>query len=309
MLPVLFSVGSLPVSSLGVFLVLALFYALFLVWRLARAWDIDEEKILDLAFTVGFGALISSRLYFVLQYFSFFSQDLSRVLAIFKYPGLSFWGAFLGGWLTLYFICRRAKMDFAQVIDISAVSFLGALILGDLGCFLGGCDIGVPLNFFFAVPMVGQVGKRFPVQLLEALLVGILLLRIWPKATHFHITGTVGSRVLIWVGVVKLFTEAFRATHQGGYFFSLVLIALGVSLHYRFSRRGFKRDLMVLGEIFERAFKDGKFRKLILQKITKNWYNMMQSSLTNSLIAIKWRFRNINKVLKKFNVKPTTKNS
>ena len=47
MLPVLFSIGKISVSSFGIFLALGILLGIFLVWRLSRAWDLDEEKILD----------------------------------------------------------------------------------------------------------------------------------------------------------------------------------------------------------------------------------------------------------------------
>lgn len=308
MFPVLFSIASVPVSSLGIFLILALIYAIFLVWRLSRAWDIDEEKVLDLTFLTAFGALVGARSYFVLQYFNYFSEDLGRVLAIFKYPGLSFWGAFLGGWLTLYFASRKSRIDYGHLLDIAAVGFLGGLFLGDLGCLLGGCDVG-RASGFLGVSMVGQVGRRFPVQLLEAVLVIIILLRIWPQATHFHTAGTVGSKILMWVGVVKFITEFFRASHVGGYFFSLVIITLGISLQYRFSRRSFKHDLSILRELLQKLATDNRFRKVALQNLYQSCYNWSVSSLNDTRIAIKWRFRNLGKVLRKLNVKSTTKNT
>lgn len=309
MFPVLITLGKIPISSLGIFLVLALFCALFLVWRLSRAWDLDAEKILDITFITSFGAFFTSRLYFVLQYWDFFSQDIGLAFAIFQYPGFSFWGAFLGGWLTLYFIARRSRLDYAQILDIAAIGFLGSLFFGDLGCFLGSCDVGFQTNWFFGVSQVGHVGKRFPIQLIEALLVGTLLLKIWYRATHFHIAGTVASRVLIWVGIVKFLTEFFRSVHMGGYFFSLVLIALGISLNYRFTKRQFKRDFEIFKEVCQRVVLDGKFRKLLLQTLAKGWYTGAVSSLNDSKVAVEWRFRSMRRILKKLNVKSTTKNT
>src|SRR3990167_9200013 len=154
MFPVLFSIGSFAVSSFGFFLALAFLVGLFLVWRQARAWDFDEEKIIDLTLLTSLGALIGSRIYFVLINFNFFTADFYRVILITKYPGFSFWGAFLGGWLTLYFFSRRFKMDFWQVADIAAIGFLGAQIFGNLGCLLGGCGVGIPSEFL-GVKMVG----------------------------------------------------------------------------------------------------------------------------------------------------------
>lgn len=309
MFPILFSIGTTPVSSLGVFLVLGLFYAVFLIWRLARAWDINEEKVLDLAFLTAFGAFIVSRLYFSLQYFTYFSQDFSRVFLIFKYPGFSFWGAFLGGWLTLYFAARKFKLDFATIADIASVGFLGSLIFGNIGCLFGGCGVGVVNNLFLAVNMAGYVGKRFPVQGVEALIMAILLIYIWPKATHFHTPGKIASIVLIYVGGIKFATEFLRAQNQGGQIFSLILVVLGIVVFYKFSRRDFIKDMKSSFYLFKQMLKDPKLAKQVLQNLVRSWYNGLRIFIRDSIILLKWKGRSFHKILRKLNVKSNTDNS
>ena len=244
MLPVLFSIGPIPVSSFGLFLSLGFIYGSFLVWRLARAWELNEERVLDLIILTFFGGLLGARIFFVLLNFQFFQNDLFKILLITKYPGISFWGGFLGGWLTLSIFAKRLKFNFLQVADIAAAGFTGAMILGDIGCFLGGCGIGRTSNIFFAVPMVGVIGKRFPVQILESILLGLLLLKMWPKASHFHVHGKILSLTLLWLGVVKLISEYFTGSHQGGYFLSGFTTFLGLYIYYKISRRNFLKDLV-----------------------------------------------------------------
>ncbi len=172
MFPVLLTVGHLAVSSFGVFLALGFLLAIFLVWRLSRAWDLDEEKILDLTLLTFIGGLIGARVYFVIFNLPIFLSNPLNLILINKVPGLFFWGGILGGWLSLYIFARRFRMDFWQVADIASVGVVGGLILSSLGCFFGGCDVGVPSKDFFAVTMMGVLGKRWPVQLLQVLLEG-----------------------------------------------------------------------------------------------------------------------------------------
>src|SRR3989344_3155359 len=66
MLPVLFSLGPLAISSFGLFLALSFLYSTFLVWRLSRAWDLDEEKVLDFCLLIFLGGLIGARILYAL---------------------------------------------------------------------------------------------------------------------------------------------------------------------------------------------------------------------------------------------------
>ncbi len=159
MYPVLFSIGKFPVSSYGVFLALGFLFGIFLVWRLCRAWDLDEEKTLDLTLLTILGGVLGARIVFVIENFKFFLTSPLSAILIYRIPGFSFWGGILGGFLALYFLVKRSRMDFWQAADIASVGFFAGVIFSDLGCFAGGCNVGIPLKAFFAVPMVGFLGQ------------------------------------------------------------------------------------------------------------------------------------------------------
>ena len=287
MFPVLFGVEGISISSLGGFLAAGFLLSIFLIWRLARAWDLDEEKVLDLILLTFVGGLIFSRLYFILENFQFFGLSFLKWMHIFKYPGFSFWGGILGGWLTLFIFARRFKLDFWQVADIASVGLLGGLILSDLGCFFGGCSVGLRSNLFFAVPMVGVIGKRLPVQAIEALLLSLILVRIWSKATHFHIRGKIVSLTLISIGVIKLLLEPFKELRGLGFYFDTLLIVLGTTIFYRVTRRDIVKDLQNAPQLIKTSFS--------LQNLNKTWYNQKAYFF--------WKLRNMKKILKRSNVK------
>lgn len=300
MLPVILRFGPFYISSFGLFLSLAFVYSTFLVWRLARAWDLNEERILDLLVLVFLGSLVFSRIYFVLQNLNLFGFDLFKMVLFTKYPGLSFWGGFLGGWLTLYAFAIRFKLDFWQMADVASVGFLGGLILGNLGCFLGSCGVGIESHAFFAVTQLGYIGRRVPIQLVEAALLYLVLQNIWYKATHFHARGVVASLTLIFVGVVKIITENFKAIRGEGYIFSFILLVLGVAIFYRVSKRKLLADLKST-LVFPLDFATKKnVRDLTLQKFSKSWYNQKT--------AVSWKLREFKNILRRINVKSTPRN-
>lgn len=233
MIPVLFSIGKISVSSFAVLMTFGFLFGIFLIWRLARAWDLDEEKVLDLTFLTSLGGLIGARIYFTLEHIHLFISKIFSIMLPNKVPGFSFWGAFIGGWLALIFFARHRKQNFWLILDIASVGFLGGLIFYNLGCFLSGCNVGIQSNLFFAVKMVGVTGKRLPVQILEAILLSVALFRIWSVAIRFHRRGRILSLFLICVGVIKLILEPLKANHDEGIILSLVLCALGALIYYK----------------------------------------------------------------------------
>lgn len=308
MFPVLFSIGNLTVSSFGFFLAAAFLLGVFLVWRLARAWDLDEEKVLDLMLLTLLGGLIGARVYFVTTHLDFFAADFWRIFFIPKYPGFSFWGGFLGGWLSLFLFARRFKMGFWHIADMAAIGFLGGLVLSDLGCFFGGCLAGNPSNLFFAVSMVGLVGKRFPVQVLESLLLLVVLLKLWSQATHFHPRGKIVSTALIYIGIIKLLAGFFRPPDASDLIFPITLIVLGTAIFYQTVNNGDSKkkrtllsDLKAVLFFTAGLFTRKENRNLLLLTLGKSWYNQTAD--------LKWKLANLRKLLRRFRVKPTRKNN
>ncbi|MBI2337600.1 prolipoprotein diacylglyceryl transferase [Candidatus Daviesbacteria bacterium] len=294
MFPVLFSVGKISVSSFGVFLALGFLLGIFLIWRLTRAWDLNEEKILDLILLTFIGGLFASRIYFALENWQYFMASPLNLFLINKSPGFSFWGGFLGGWLTLYAFARRKRLDFWQLADIAFVGLLGGLVLSQLGCFLGGCNIGIPSKAFFSVTMVGFVGKRWPIQAVEAVFLSIGLLKIWSQATHFHQRGKIAATGLILVGAAKLILEPLKQDHSE-VIFPVFFILLGTVILYKVTKQNPITQFKKLVAYLEKLISDPKVRKTAIQSFSKLWYNQK----TN----IGWKLRNVKKSIRRSNVK------
>lgn len=301
MIPVLFSSGSFSLTSFGLFLALAHILGLFLIWRLARAWDLDEEKILDLVILTIIGGVAGARLLFILGHFGDFGTDPLKWILFYKYAGFSFWGAILGGLVSLIFFAKRFKLDFFLCADIVVVGFLSGWALANIGCFLGGCNIGVVSDFFLSVPMTGYIGKRFPVQLLEGGLLVLLLFKVWSSALHFHKSGEIFAAALIGSGLIKLLLETFKESSAEGYFFSSTITIMGLIVFYKITGRNILKDIISSVQKFKNFFSDPAFRKNSILTFRKSWYNRK--------VAILWNFKSMIKILRRLNVYFSHKNS
>lgn len=288
MYPVLLTIGSFPVSSFGLFLALGIFFGSFTVWRIARSFDFEAEKVLDVIFlTVGFG-FIFSRSVFVLTNLEIF-DSFTKIFFINRYPGLSFWGGFLGGLLALKWLARKNKVSFPQVADIAIIGFFVAGFLAEMGCLLGACGIGLETTSLFSVDQVGVIGKRFPIQLIEALSFLFIFFLLWKKVLRFHIQGSLLSKGLMLLGAIKFIATFFKASNLslkiGNIAFNLDLIfagfvfLLGAYFHYKTYKKTPKSDLASI----LRFLTSRSMQKSLMSKVIRWCYNQ-KANFTVSLV-------------------------
>lgn len=286
MYPVLVNIGNFQVSSFGFLLTIGIILGSFAVWRIARGYEIDSEKILDFIFlTVGAG-FITSRIVYVLVNLSAFDSP-AKIFFLNSYPGLSFFGGLFGSLLTLVWLTKKnervfspgSKLNFLQAGDFGIVGFLLAAFFAEIGCLLGGCAVGIETNLFIGVSQVGVIGKRFPVQFLEGLIYLIGFFTFWKAAVNFHIQGSLFSKGLILVGAVKLISLLLKSepaqlkTHELSlnldFLLSVVIISIGLKLYYKVYRKTPIGDLKKLWKFFS----DRKTQSQALANISKGWYN------------------------------------
>ncbi|MDO8638312.1 MAG: prolipoprotein diacylglyceryl transferase [Candidatus Daviesbacteria bacterium] len=301
MYPVLFHFGPFTISSFGFFLSLAVLAGVFTSWRLAKAYDLNEEKIIDLAIFTFLGGIIFARIFFIIFNWSYFGLDnLSKIFLINLYPGFSFWGGLLGGVVALWFFSKRFKISFWQIADFASVSFFLGLAVSDIGCFLGGCYIGAPSNSFLALPIVGMIGKRLPISLFESLFLFLIFFHLFKQVIKFHFAGKILALSLIYLGLIRFVLQFFRAS-QGrenliSYLLSIGLVLLGIIIFYLRSKRNFIEDLKDLAQTPFSL----KRRQMVVSYLKKTWYN--------NQVDWKVRLARLPKVLKRrLNVKSTPK--
>lgn len=304
MRPVLFTLGPILISSFGFFLILALLTAIFVIWRVARVYELDEEKILDLIIMTFFLGLFGSRIYFVATHWILFG-NISRAVLITKYPGLSLFGGLILGSLTLNILTRRAKLSFWQIADFGAVGAALALSIGDIGCLLAGCNYGLVSSSIVAVTVIGVVGRRVPLAAFESLMFLAIFLYLWQGVVKFHFMGKVATLFMISFGLVKFFLGFIRGDQEPSDQILAILIALlGLIFFYLQAKRNFLVDLKSISIL---PFSQKRRERLLLY-LKKSWYNT-KVDLKIKLGRIPWFFIFLSKkIRKKLNVQSTPTN-
>lgn len=172
MLPVLLDLQVIKIYTQGVFLVLAFFWGMFFLWKNILLTSYKEEDIFDALFVSLLGGLFFGRLLHVILHFDTFGFDILKFILMNGYPGLSFIGGIVGGFVTLYLYLTAHKMKFSKVMDYAAAPILLALGIGKIGAFFAGSEIGTKTTFFLAVKYTNFDGLRHLTPFYE----GILLL-------------------------------------------------------------------------------------------------------------------------------------
>ncbi len=170
MIPVLADLGVIKIFTFGVFLVLALFWGSFLMWRNFLLTSFKEEDMFDGLFLSILGGLFVSRLFYVASHFSDFGFDLSKFILINGYPGLMLYGFVFGATASMWLFLRSRKIRFLEVMDYIVPSALLAAGFGKLGAFFSGDEMGAVTTFPIALRVVGAVGLRHLTPLYESLL-------------------------------------------------------------------------------------------------------------------------------------------
>ena len=98
--------------------------------------DIAIDKIFNLAFLTGIVSLFFARLFYVIFNPSIEFLNLLIFFAFPYVPGLSLFGAIIGGLLFFYIYAGYRKMPVGKIIDLFTISFITVLPIGYLINFL-----------------------------------------------------------------------------------------------------------------------------------------------------------------------------
>jgi len=150
MYPVLLKLGPIEIHAYG--LLLAVSFMVGIYWAMARAprRGISKNDILDLSIFVVLGAIIGSRLLYVVTHLEEFrGRWLDTINPIQStgevgISGLSMLGGVVMVIAIIAFYCRRKHISFPRLCDVLAPVFALGIMLTRIGCFLNGCCFGIP---------------------------------------------------------------------------------------------------------------------------------------------------------------------
>jgi phosphatidylglycerol:prolipoprotein diacylglycerol transferase len=201
MKPVLFQVptpfGTFPVSSFGIFLLLAFIVAIAVTRARTRRLGWDPGEVVDLALYAIIGGIIGARIGYVVVNLTDFVAVPARVLMIWVDAGLTFYGGLLGGAVVAWTYGRRRGWRLGQIADAAAPGLALGYAIAMIGALLYGLNYGRPSHAPWAVMLFGE--PRHPTQL-YLMVAALAVFAILMAADR----GTQGTGRLFWLFVLLM---------------------------------------------------------------------------------------------------------
>jgi phosphatidylglycerol---prolipoprotein diacylglyceryl transferase len=207
MKPVLFQLGPFPVSSFGVFLLVAFVAGIVLLRARTVRWGWDGGEILDLSLYSIIGGVIGARLGYVLVNLRDFASDWARVLTIWRDAGLTFYGALAGGAIVAWLYSRRREWSFGWLADAAAPGLALGYAIAMIGTLLYGLNYGRAAAVPWAVVLFGE--PRHPTQVYLMVAAFIIFAIVMPAAARPHVPGRIFWMFLLLYGIARVIVEFF----------------------------------------------------------------------------------------------------
>jgi phosphatidylglycerol:prolipoprotein diacylglycerol transferase len=218
--PVLVQIGPLAIH----YYALAYIAALIIGWQVVRRLSAlppvaaTGEQVDDFLTWATLGIICGGRIGYVIFYQPlFFATHPARIIAVWD-GGMSFHGGFLGVTIAIIWFCTRNRINILRFADRIAVAVPIGLFLGRCANFINGELWGRAAAPWFPFPMIypqsGSDVPRYPSELIEASLEGILLLivmlacsrSLWLRERAGALTGI----FVVGYGVARITSEFFR---------------------------------------------------------------------------------------------------
>ncbi len=204
-------------------LVIAFFMIAYLAKR--KGLKMTRDDVLDYLVYIAVGLLIGARVFYFLFY------DLSALrdpLEFFRlwHGGMSFHGGLAGAIIAAYIYCKRKKINFWVMADITIIPAGLALMLGRIGNFINGELYGRVWQGALCIdysqnPYLNYLPKlcRYPSQLVEAFKNLLIFSVLWSIKDKDLPDGTIFWLFVLMYGVLRFLVEFIRQPdEQLGFF-------------------------------------------------------------------------------------------
>ena len=126
--------NDISIQWYGVIIAFGFLLAVLFGGRVAYKWKMNLDKMVDVLIGGTIGGVLGARLYYVIFHWSSYKGHFGDIFRIWE-GGLAIYGGLIGGLLGAFVVCRIRKLNFLNLMDIAAMSFLIGQGIGRWGNF------------------------------------------------------------------------------------------------------------------------------------------------------------------------------
>lgn len=210
--PELISIGPVSIRYYGLVYVISFLIILFIFLKIAekkKIKNLSRDKAADLILYMMLGGVIGARVFHVLL---FFKDYLVNPLDILKFwqGGMTFIGGLAGGLLAITYYCKKNKINFYEVADITVILFALFLGFGRIANFINSEFVGKITNVSWCVQFKNYLGCRHPSQIYEAIKNFFIFGTLFFLNKKKHRPGLIFWSFITLYGLLRFITNFWR---------------------------------------------------------------------------------------------------
>jgi phosphatidylglycerol:prolipoprotein diacylglycerol transferase len=148
----LISFGLFHIYWYGFFIIIGIILGLALSLKLAEYYEIKKDDLIDLAFYLILGGIISARTYDVFLSWDYYQNNLLAILKIWQ-GGLAIHGAIILGAIITFYFSKKKKISFWLLAFLITPSLALAQAIGRWGNYFNQELFGQPTNLPWGIPI------------------------------------------------------------------------------------------------------------------------------------------------------------
>lgn len=216
--PILFTIGSYPVHTFGLMLMLgfaaALKCACVVAGRRPQTNGAPSPNdVIDATTWIILSGILGARLLYVALDWPIYKGHPWLWLATWE-GGLSFHGAIAAGLIALVIFTRRRKIGFLKMVDVLAPAVMIGYAIGRIGCFFNGCCYGAPTNLPWGVRFYDNghwTVPSHPTQLYSTLMSLVFFAILMRMERHQAFEGQLFGFYILFASIERFVMEIWRA--------------------------------------------------------------------------------------------------
>jgi len=216
--PIFFHLGMLNFYWYGLGYVIGILGGILIILKINKKYQ--KELLWNLFFWLIIFGLLGARFYYIGLNFEYYFQNPLDIFKIWQ-GGMAIHGAIIAGIITLFFYCKKHKLNFCYLSDIFVPALVFGQMIGRWGNYFNQELYGLPTNLPWGIPIdlknriVGYENFEFfhPTFLYESLgclLILLILFFLYKKNPQIYGTGNIFLIYLILYSGLRFFLEFLR---------------------------------------------------------------------------------------------------